>query len=55
MKIEQLKTIIDFANIKPDQKVWIRVKSKKSYQNCEVESFETFSDGIVFNVTAFDD
>lgn len=55
MTIEQLKTILNYADVKSDKKVYIQVHSKGMKQNCEVESFGTYSDGIVLNVTAFND
>lgn len=55
MSIEQLQTILQYADVVKKEKVYIQVHSKGMKQNCEIESFGTHSDGIVFNVVAFDD
>lgn len=53
MTIQQLRTILAFARIQPDQEVFIGVDySGRGKEWCHISSFEAFDDGIKLNIVA---
>ena len=51
MKIEELQTILTYAQTDARRRVMIRVeKPNKRVANLDISSFSTYDDGIVLNV-----
>ena len=53
MNIEELKTVLKYTNVDSKQKVRIKVthKDPKWISVVDIDSFDSYSDGIVLNVT----
>ena len=53
MTIQQLRTILAFARVQPDQEVFVSIDySGQGKENCHISSFETYVDAIKLNVIA---
>ena len=51
MKVQELRTILDYADIQQDQKVQVRVrKGEKKLTSVEIQSFNVYADAIVLYV-----
>lgn len=55
MTIQELKTILSYARVDPNQEVWINVDfSGKTKETCKILSYNTYGDGITLNIVASD-
>ena len=52
MRIEELKSILEYAETDPKQDIHVKVKNKNtgSLANAKLVSYGTYTDGIVLNV-----
>ena len=53
MKVQELQSILNYCNIDKTQRVFINIKyADGTIENCYIESFQQYSDGLVLNVTS---
>ena len=55
MTIQELKTILSYARVDPNEEVWVNVDfSGNGKEHCKILSFNTYTDGITLNIVASD-
>ena len=50
MQVQELQTILEYADIQKDQKVQVRIEKGNRITSVEIGSFNVYSDAVVLQV-----